>query len=80
MQVVIDRARCQGHGLCFLFAPDLFGPDEEGHGRVLLGDVRREQRQQCLRVAENCPERAIRVIDDVVVEQRERKRDVRHDD
>jgi ferredoxin len=80
MQVAIDRELCQGHGLCFLFAPDLFGPDEEGHGRVLLSNVEPERRQQCFRVAQNCPERAIRVIDDAVGEKREGNRDVRHDD
>ncbi len=80
MRVVIDRQRCQGHGLCFLFGSDLFGPDEEGHGRPLLDEVPLDRRAECDRVAQNCPERAIRLIDDEVFRPGERIGDVRYDD
>ena len=60
MKLHIDSERCQGHGRCYDLAPDLFGDDDEGFGKV-LGDgvvpagLEREAR---LAVA-NCPERAI---------------------
>lgn len=37
MKVPIDAGLCQGHGRCYDLAPDLFGEDEEGYGKV-LGD------------------------------------------
>jgi ferredoxin len=78
VHIVIDRDGCQGHGLCFLFAPDLFGPDEQGHGRVIVDDVPAERRADCIRVVQNCPERAIGLTEDN--EQGKRVRDVRDDD
>ena len=37
MKVKIDSEQCQGHGRCYDLAPDVFGDDEEGYGKV-LGD------------------------------------------
>jgi ferredoxin len=60
----IDSERCQGHGRCYDLAPDLFGDDDEGFGKV-LGDglvPAGSEREARLAVA-NCPERAI-VLDE----------------
>ncbi|HTX82560.1 MAG TPA: ferredoxin [Streptosporangiaceae bacterium] len=64
MKLHIDSERCQGHGRCYDLAPDLFGDDDEGFGKV-LGDglvPAGSEREARLAVA-NCPERAI-VLDE----------------
>ena len=64
MKLHIDSERCQGHGRCYALAPDLFGDDDEGFGKV-LGDglvPAGSEREARLAVA-NCPERAI-VLDE----------------
>jgi ferredoxin len=60
----IDSERCQGHGRCYDLAPDLFGDDDEGFGKVLGDGLVPEgsEREARLAVA-NCPERAI-VLDE----------------
>lgn len=64
MKLHIDSARCQGHGRCYDLAPDLFGDDDEGFGKVLGEGVvpSGSEREARLAVA-NCPERAI-VLDE----------------
>ena len=62
MKVRINPELCQGHGRCYDLAPELFGADEEGYGRV-LGDglVSSEQERAARLAGANCPERAIDV-------------------
>ena len=35
MHVRIDAELCQGHQMCAIRAPELFGSDDEGYGTVL---------------------------------------------
>lgn len=60
MKARIDAGLCQGHGRCYDLAPDLFGDDDEGYGKV-LGDgvVLPQAEADARRAALNCPERAI---------------------
>jgi ferredoxin len=60
MQLRIDAERCTGHGRCYSLAPDLFEPDDEGHG-VVVGDgtVEPEMEELARKAAANCPERAV---------------------
>jgi len=60
----IDSERCQGHGRCYDLAPDLFGDDDEGFGKV-LGDgvVPSDSEREARLAVANCPERAI-VLDE----------------
>ncbi len=62
VKVRIDAGLCQGHGRCYDLAPDLFGDDDEGYGRV-LGDgvVPSHSEDDARRAALNCPEQAIRL-------------------
>jgi ferredoxin len=64
VKVRIDAERCQGHGRCYDLAPEIFGEDEEGYGRV-LGDglVPVGLEAQARRASVNCPERAIDVVE-----------------
>ena len=60
MTLHIDSERCQGHGRCYDLAPDLFGDDDEGFGKVLGDGVVPGKLERDARLAvANCPERAI---------------------
>jgi len=65
VKVQISSERCQGHGRCYDLAPDLFGDDDEGYGKV-LGDrtVPPGQEREARLSASNCPERAIDVLEE----------------
>jgi ferredoxin len=65
MRVQIDVALCQGHGRCYDLAAGLFAEDDEGYGQVIGdGAVRSELADDARRAALNCPERAIRLIEE----------------
>lgn len=59
-RIRIDEERCQGHGRCYSLAPDLFEPDDYGHGRVVgSGHVPAEALAAARMAAANCPEDAV---------------------
>jgi ferredoxin len=66
MRVLIDDARCQGHGRCWSTEPQLFEPkDDFGHSAVLGGEDQPDDPDLVIRAeraAEACPERAITVV------------------
>lgn len=64
MRVVVDRTRCQGHGLCALFGPELFSLDDAGYSVVNESVVPAGSEDLARRLAANCPERAILLADD----------------
>jgi ferredoxin len=62
MRLRIDAEMCTGHGRCYALAPEVFEPDEDGHGLVLHGgEVPAGLEDVARRAANNCPERAITV-------------------
>ena len=65
MKVRINSQLCQGHGRCYDLAPSLFGDDDEGYGKVLSdGIVPADEEQSARLAAQNCPERAIDLIEE----------------
>jgi ferredoxin len=65
MKLQINPELCQGHGRCYDLAPDLFGDDDEGFGRVLADGVVRPEKDREARLAvANCPERAIALVEE----------------
>ena len=65
MKVQIDPERCQGHGRCYDLAPDLFGDDDEGFGKVLGdGTVLPGQEHDARLAVLNCPEHAIELLEE----------------
>ncbi len=60
MKIRIDIDRCQGHGVCYTVAPELFTDDDRGYG-VVRGDgvVSQEHEAAAERAGQRCPERAI---------------------
>ena len=64
MRVQLDAELCQGHGRCYTFAPAVFDADEVGHCVVVTGEVAPEHEEAARLGVENCPERALTVIED----------------
>ena len=60
MKVRLVEGRCQGHQMCAIAAPEIFGSDELGNAVVLItGDIPAELEAKARRAEGNCPERAI---------------------
>lgn len=64
MRLRIDPDRCTGHGRCYALAPEVFGPDDRGHGEVVADPVPSDLEGQARRGIENCPESAIAEVGD----------------
>ncbi|WP_369138493.1 ferredoxin [Modestobacter versicolor] len=64
MQISVDYARCEGHGLCEDQAPDVFTLDDEGdlHYRFEGQDVPAEHAVAAGRGAASCPVAALKVV------------------
>jgi ferredoxin len=67
MRVQIDPGLCQGHGRCYDLAPDLFGADDEGYATLLTADgqVPPDREDGARLAADNCPEAAVLVFEEV---------------
>jgi ferredoxin len=62
VQVKVDAARCQGHTLCAMIAPDAFELDEiDGHSSPVSERVPAGQEDQVAEAVRSCPERAISI-------------------
>lgn len=61
MKILLERPRCEGHGVCEEAAPDLMHLDDEGElviDRDEIDDAERGQAQAAVRV---CPVAALRI-------------------
>jgi ferredoxin len=64
MRVRIDAALCQGHQMCAIRAPQLFGADDEGYGVALVdGEIPVDLEGSARQALTSCPERAV-VLED----------------
>jgi ferredoxin len=62
-KVSLNTARCQGHTLCNMAAPEIFELDEEdGHAYVTQETVEGGLETLARKAADGCPERAISVM------------------
>ena len=65
-KVRVDSEKCQGHNRCYAMAPGMFKVDEYGYaspqGDGVLADA--EDLELAQRAVENCPERAIDIIEE----------------
>jgi ferredoxin len=61
MKVFVDNERCQGHGRCYVLAPDVFESDDDGYGRVISEDVPPGSEASAETGRASCPERAISI-------------------
>ncbi|HUR75715.1 MAG TPA: ferredoxin [Sporichthya sp.] len=67
MAVSVDRERCVGHGRCYVFAPDVFEPDDEGYSTVLTAEPEPRDHDSVRSAARNCPEQAV-IVEEVAAE------------
>ncbi|MFM7070079.1 MAG: ferredoxin [Actinomycetes bacterium] len=66
MNIHFDRDKCQGHNRCYMLAPDLFDVDDEGYAVLTCTtEVPDSLERQARLAADNCPEYAITLIEDV---------------
>jgi ferredoxin len=64
MRVRVDADLCVGHGRCYVLAPDVFASDDFGHCEIVTEVVEGELAEHARLGADNCPERAITLVDD----------------
>ncbi len=66
MKVRFDRELCQGHNRCYILAPELFDTDDEGYAVLRVeGNVPPDLQEKARLAADNCPEFAIEIEDEV---------------
>jgi ferredoxin len=63
MHIRLDADRCQGHGRCYVLAPDLFDADDYGHCVLLVDEVPAGREDDARTGVENCPEQALALED-----------------
>lgn len=65
-KILVDGHACQGHTLCAMVAPEVFGlRDEDGHSYALNGGkVPAELEASATAAIDSCPERAIRWVEE----------------
>ena len=70
MKVLLDSAKCQGHGRCYDLAPEVFDEDDEGYAQVHGDGVVPPDAERVATLAvKNCPENAIGLIQDNALEE-----------
>ena len=63
MRIRIDTDACTGHGRCYALSPEVFEPDDEGHGQTRFDEVPDELLDKARLAVGNCPEQAITLLD-----------------
>ncbi|HXQ63186.1 MAG TPA: ferredoxin [Acidimicrobiales bacterium] len=63
MHIRLDVERCQGHGRCYVLAPDLFDADDYGHCVLLVDEIPAGREDDARTGVENCPEQALSLED-----------------
>lgn len=66
MKVTVDDASCHGHGRCYVLAPGLFEPDEEGYNAAKgqSAEIPDDQADAARTAVISCPEHAISLVED----------------
>jgi ferredoxin len=61
MEIILDRPRCEGHGLCEEVAPQLMHLDDEGELVLDVVHVSEDQLDAAKQAARVCPVAALRL-------------------
>jgi ferredoxin len=60
----VDPRRCQGHGQCYAWFPELFGEGVDGHAAATGSPLDEHQAEDVRTAANRCPESAISLQED----------------
>jgi ferredoxin len=63
MRIIVDHEVCSGHGRCAAVAPSVYSLDESGYSAITETDVAAGDEDAARSGANNCPERAITIVD-----------------
>jgi ferredoxin len=65
-KVKVDSEKCQGHNRCYAMAPGMFKVDDLGYAQPRGDGTLKSDDEVKLaeRAVENCPERAISIVDE----------------
>jgi ferredoxin len=64
MRAHVDENRCQGHVLCNITTPSVFGTrDDDGHAVILVDEIPEALAASVRRSVASCPEQAISLAD-----------------
>lgn len=63
MRIIVNPDLCSGHGRCASVAPDVYELDDDGFCAIVEADVARANEAAARAGANNCPERAISIVD-----------------
>ena len=61
MRINVDRARCEGHGVCEETAPQVYRLDDEGELEILVDPVPASQEASAESGARLCPVSALSI-------------------
>ncbi|MDA0159068.1 ferredoxin [Solirubrobacter ginsenosidimutans] len=64
MRVEVDRARCEGHGMCEDACPEVFRLDDDGELEILMDRIPDELRRKAESAVRLCPVAALTVRTD----------------
>ena len=63
MRIIVDSDLCTGHGRCAAVAPTVYALDDNGFWAITEADVAPGQEAAAHAGSNNCPERAITIVD-----------------
>ena len=69
MIIEVDRAVCEGHGLCALTSPGVFEVDDDGFSNVLVDEITPDLEAAAKAGVNACPVAALQLADSMTRRQ-----------
>jgi ferredoxin len=63
IKLILDRARCEGHGLCEDVAPQLLHIDDDGYAAIDVDEINAKNLAEAQAAARVCPVAALKLVD-----------------
>jgi ferredoxin len=62
MKIVVDRSRCEGHGMCESLVPDVFRLDDDGVSMLLRDTLLDGELDEVRLAVDSCPVQALSLL------------------
>lgn len=62
LEIIVDRGRCTGIGICASLDPDRFEVGDDGTLIIHNSEVTEAEREEVERAVESCPAAALRLV------------------